>query len=71
MLIIHNFISVLFVQFLVMIKNLETNNNNNNNNNNSIYTNKAKMNLLVCLRVCPKWPAMPCMEWLAALGIEG
>ena len=23
------------------------------------------------LRVCPEWPAMPCMEWLPALGIQG
>ena len=22
-------------------------------------------------RVCPEWPAMPCMEWLPALGIQG
>ena len=36
-----------------------------------IYTNKAKRNLFVCLRVCPEWPAMPCMEWLPALGIQG
>ena len=37
----------------------------------NIYTNKAKRNLFVCLRVCPKWPAMSCMEWLPALGIQG
>ena len=36
-----------------------------------IYTIKAKRNLFVCLRVCPEWPAMPCMEWLPALGIQG
>ena len=24
-----------------------------------------------CLRVCPEWPAMSCMEWLPALGIHG
>ena len=36
-----------------------------------IYTNKAKRNLFVCLHVCPEWPAMPCMEWLHALGIQG
>ena len=24
----------------------------------------------ICLRVCPEWPAMPCMEWLPALGIQ-
>ena len=23
------------------------------------------------LRVCPEWPAMSCMEWLPALGIQG
>ena len=22
-------------------------------------------------RVCPEWPAMPCMEWLPAFGIQG
>ena len=27
--------------------------------------------LFVCLRVCLEWPAMPCMEWLPALGIQG
>ena len=39
-----------------------------------IYTNKARE---ICLRdpfletrVCPEWPAMPCMEWLPALGIQ-
>ena len=25
----------------------------------------------ICLRVCPEWLAMPCMEWLPALGIQG
>ena len=25
----------------------------------------------ICLRVCPEWPAMPCMEWLPAFGILG
>ena len=25
----------------------------------------------ICLSVCPEWPAMPCMEWLPALGIQG
>ena len=33
-----------------------------------IYTNKAKR---LCLRVCPEWPTMSCMEWLPALGIQG
>ena len=23
------------------------------------------------LRVCPEWSAMPCMEWLPVLGIQG
>ena len=22
-------------------------------------------------RVCPEWPAIPCMEWLPAFGIQG
>ena len=25
----------------------------------------------ICLRVCPEWPAMHCMEWLPSLGIQG
>ena len=25
----------------------------------------------ICFRVCPEWPAMPCMEWLPALAYRG
>ena len=35
----------------------------------SIYTNKAKR--IVCLRVCPEWPAITCMSMAPCFGHVG